>query len=135
MKTLARTFRENEDEWELTGLLHDLDLDLIEDDMSRHGLLAAEMLRGKLSEEALHAIRSHDHNTGVKPRSLMDEALIFADCLSHLIKDQAITDTVDEAKLNQALKDESETKPWISDKIRKFSLQQDISTIKILEGL
>jgi len=133
MKTLARIFRENGDEWELTGLLHDLDLDLIGDDMSKHGILAAEMLRDKLSDEALHAIKSHDRNTGVKPRSLLDESLIFIDSLATLIKDQAITSSVNEVGLIQALEDESETKPWISHKIRKFSYQKDFSIIKILE--
>jgi len=73
MRILARTFHEDEGEWELVGLLHDLDHDLVHGDMSRHGMVAAEMLKGKLSESCLHAIRAHDRRTGVEPQGILDE--------------------------------------------------------------
>jgi len=76
MKGLAKRLHTNEKEWELVGLLHDIDWDKIEGDMSRHGLVASEMLAGKLSEEGLHAISAHDHRAGIKPESILDKALI-----------------------------------------------------------
>ena len=75
----------NEKEWELVGLLHDLDYDIIEGDVRRHGFIASEMLEGKLRPECLHAIRAHDYRTGVKPQSAIDKALIAADCIWGLI--------------------------------------------------
>jgi len=85
MKELAKRLGMNEKEWELVGLLHDLDYDIIEDDMSRHGLVASKMLEGKLPEKCLHAIKAHDHRTGVKPESTIDKALIASDCIWRLI--------------------------------------------------
>ena len=44
MRSLARAKGEDEDLWGLTGLLHDLDLEMTENDMSRHGEAAANLL-------------------------------------------------------------------------------------------
>jgi predicted hydrolase (HD superfamily) len=55
MCKLAARLGENSREWELVGLLHDLDFDEVGGDMSKHGLVAAERLVGKLSEKCLYA--------------------------------------------------------------------------------
>jgi len=86
MRGLAEKLDRNKLEWELVGLLHDLDYDMVRGDVSKHGLVAAKMLEGKLSEECLHAIRSHDYRAGVEPESILDKALIAADCFSILIQ-------------------------------------------------
>ena len=49
MRKLAERLGEDEKKWEIVDLLHDLDYDLVEDDMSRHGIIASEILKGKLS--------------------------------------------------------------------------------------
>jgi len=85
MKELAKRLQMNAEKWELVGLLHDLDYYKTLDDKSKHGLVAAGMLKGKLPEECLQAIRAHDHRTGVKPQSVMDKALIASDCVWGLI--------------------------------------------------
>ncbi len=85
MRGLAKRLHKDEGEWELVGLLHDIDWDKIKGDMSRHGLVASEMLKGKISEEGLHAIRAHDHRTGIKPESVLDKALIASDAISSFI--------------------------------------------------
>lgn len=85
MKGLAKRIGANEEEWELVGLLHDLDCDLVAGDMRKHGLVASEMLEGRLPENCLHAIRAHDYRTGVKPESPLDCALIASDCVWGLI--------------------------------------------------
>jgi len=85
MRELAKTLHMNAEKWELTGMLHDLDYDKTIDNPSKHGLIASKTLEGKLPEECLHAIRAHDHRTGVKPESLMDKALIASDCVWGLI--------------------------------------------------
>jgi len=86
MKKLAERFGENGKKWELTGLLHDLDIDDTQNDMSKHGVIAAERLEGKLPEICLHAIRAHDFRTGVIPMSKLDKALIAVDSVAVLVE-------------------------------------------------
>lgn len=86
MKCLAKELGENQEEWEIAGLLHDIDYEKTKDNPSKHALVAAEMLTGKIDEGILHAIKSHNfENTGIKPESKFDFALLVADALSGLI--------------------------------------------------
>ena len=86
MAALAKFFGENEEEWRLVGLLHDLDYDLIRRDMRKHGVAAAEKLSGKLPEHCLYAIKAHDYRTCFKPRSKLDKALVAVDSLASLLE-------------------------------------------------
>ncbi len=85
MRALARRLGQNEEVWGLTGLLHDIDYELVGKDMSIHGLKSAEMLKGKLPEDALRAIRAHNELTGFKDDSPLAIALKAADQVSGLI--------------------------------------------------
>ncbi len=113
MRKLAKRLGMNEEEWELVGLLHDLDCDIIKGDMSRHGLVASKILEGKLPEDGLHAIKAHDHRTGVKPESVMDKALIASDCIWGLIVRTALISRsrkihrIDRYELKNMFKDDS----------------------------
>ncbi|MGC9554076.1 MAG: HD domain-containing protein [Thermoplasmatota archaeon] len=72
--------------WELTGLLHDIDFEETKDDPARHAVRSAEILQGMLPEEALHAIRAHNHEySGTPPATPLDYALIAADAMSGLV--------------------------------------------------
>lgn len=67
MRSLARRLGEDEELWGLIGLLHDIDYDYVERDMSRHGLEALNILKGKdLPLEALEIIAGHNENNGFK---------------------------------------------------------------------
>lgn len=113
MRALARRLSESEDEWELVGLLHDLDYDVVKGDMNRHGIVASQILKGKLPEIALHAIRAHDYRTGIKPRSLLDKALKAADILTILIEEfQAQNTPITLRTLKHKLDRETPEKPW-----------------------
>ena len=86
MKELARYFGEDEEVWELVGLLHDIDYERTKDDPSRHGLVAEEILRSLVSEDILRAIKAHNfENTGIEPKTRMEKALIASDAISGLI--------------------------------------------------
>ena len=136
MKRLAKWLDEDENEWQLVGLLHDLDYDQTVTDRSRHGMLAASQLEGRLPERCLHAIRSHDFRTGVKPESTLDLALISSDALISLLSRrgrQRLTFT-------QAMKEiesESIERPWIKDDIlgcRKFGIEP-LEFIRLAQNL
>jgi len=65
MRNLAKHFNQNEDLWGLTGLLHDLDLDLIGKNVEIHGNKTVDILREEGFEipEMFEAIISHAEGT------------------------------------------------------------------------
>ena len=84
MRALARRFGENEGEWGLTGLLHDIDVEMR--DMNQHGKFGAEMVKELGASEAMaHAILCHNEVHGVPCVSKLDKALYCADPLTGLI--------------------------------------------------
>ncbi|RLF10840.1 MAG: phosphohydrolase [Thermoprotei archaeon] len=86
MRKLAEKLGGEPELWSLTGLLHDLDFEDTRNDPSRHGIVAAEMLRGLVPEEVLRAIMAHNfEHTGIKPQSTLEKALIAADAVSGLL--------------------------------------------------
>jgi len=112
MKKLACRLGEDQTEWELVGLLHDLDFDQTASDGGKHGLLAASQLKGRLPEPCLHAIRAHDFRTGVKPESRLDLGLITADTLIHYILKEGSRKATPLQAMNDA-KSQSLERPWI----------------------
>ena len=86
MRTLARHLGEDEEDWGLTGLLHDIDVELTEGDMKAHSKLGADLARELgASEEMAHAILCHNERHGISPETKLDKALFCADPLTGLI--------------------------------------------------
>jgi len=86
MRALAIRLGEDEEEWGITGLLHDIDMELTEGDMNIHSKLGAD-LAGELgaSEAMAHAILCHNETHGVPRKTKLDKALFCADPLTGLI--------------------------------------------------
>jgi predicted hydrolase (HD superfamily) len=135
MVRLAEQLREDAAEWEITGLLHDLDYDLVQDDPSQHGIKAAAILDGKASKEVLRAIMAHDHRTGQKAITLLDRALILSDSLAILIEDQSLDHDSDENEIAEAMSLEAKTKPWIPQFIHRFSSETDLESKALLKDI
>jgi len=127
MKIIARKLNENESIWVLVGLLHDLDYDDVEN-YSKHGIIACEKLEGQLPEDALHAIKSHDYRTSIKPKSVLDEALIYSDSIANYLERQ-------ENISNEDISDNIEEKPWLFENIAKYSEKYRIHILEIIESL
>ena len=86
MRALAKRLGEDEGEWGLTGLLHDIDMELTEGDMSTHSKLGADLVREMGASEAMaHAILCHNEAHGIPRESKLDKALFCADPLTGLI--------------------------------------------------
>ena len=86
MRTLAQRFGEDEEEWGLTGLLHDIDVELTDGDMSSHSRLGADLAKELgASESMAHAILAHNEQHGVPLETKLDKALFCADPLTGLI--------------------------------------------------
>jgi putative nucleotidyltransferase with HDIG domain len=91
MRSLAKRLGESEDVWGLTGLLHDIDVELTADDPHSHGTLGAD-LASELgaSEEMRHAILCHNEKLGIECHTQLDKALFCVDPLTGLITAAAL---------------------------------------------
>ena len=86
MRALARQFGEDEEEWGLTGLLHDIDVELTKGDMRAHSKLGADLARELGASEAMvHAILCHNETHGISPETKLDKALFCVDPFTGLI--------------------------------------------------
>ena len=91
MRALARKLGEDEEEWGITGLIHDIDMELVEGDMSSHSRLSADLAHELgASAPMVHAILSHNEAHGVPRDTKLDKALFCADPLSGLITAAAL---------------------------------------------
>ena len=91
MRALAERLGEDKEEWGITGLLHDIDMELTEGDMSSHGKLGADLVREMGASEAMsHAILAHNEAIGVPQETKLDKALFCADPLTGLITAAAL---------------------------------------------
>ena len=86
MRALAKRLGEDEEEWGLTGLLHDIDVELTEGDMKTHSKLGADLAKELGASEAIaHAILCHNEAHGIPLETKLDKALFCADPLTGLI--------------------------------------------------
>lgn len=86
MKKTAAELGEDVGSWEVLGLVHDIDYEETEGRPEEHALVSAEMLEGKVSDDVIRAVKSHNfEHTGVAPDKSMDHALIAADAASGLV--------------------------------------------------
>lgn len=91
MRALARRLGKDEEEWGLTGLVHDIDVELVKHDMSSHSRLGADIARELGASEAMtHAVLCHNEAHEVARESDLDKALYCADPLSGLITAAAL---------------------------------------------
>jgi len=91
MRAVARKLGEDEEEWGITGLIHDIDMELVEGDMNSHGRLSADIAHELGASGAMvHAILCHNEANGVPIETKLDKALFCADPLSGLITAAAL---------------------------------------------
>ena len=89
MRALAQRLEQDRDLWGLAGLVHDCDLDVCADDLERHGLLGAEVLRAAGAPSAVvHAVLGH--NDKVERDTLLDKALWVVDPTTGMITAAAL---------------------------------------------
>ena len=83
---MARSLKEDEKSWGLTGLLHDLDYEYTQGEPEKHATFSAQILEGLLPKDCVNAIKAHNYmHTDYIPTTTIDKALIAADAVSGLI--------------------------------------------------
>jgi len=91
MKALAEKFGENTEDWELAGMLHDLDWEKTKDNATKHTIVAKEILeKTDLKPEIISAIYIHNHTHGLTPSTLLEKALYCVEELSGIITAAAL---------------------------------------------
>ncbi len=87
MRALARHFGEDEDQWGLAGLLHDLDVEFTDADPLTHGPTAAAWLDEMgVDPEITDAIRMHNERaTGLQRFTRFQHALAAVETITGLI--------------------------------------------------
>lgn len=88
MRALAKRFGEDEDRWEVVGLLHDGDYEFTKEDPGNHAKLMAKWVAetGETDEILLTGIESHGwFHEGKLPQTKMQWALYCCDELTGLI--------------------------------------------------
>lgn len=87
MRALALRLGEDPDRWGIAGLLHDLDLELVEGDLMRHGLETAAILQAEdYDAEIIDAIMRHNEMSAGKGReTAFQHALAAGETITGLI--------------------------------------------------
>jgi len=86
MRALAKTFGEDEDLWELAGVLHDIDWEETASTPEKHPFVGVEYLKATdCPPEVIEAIRVHNHTQGTVPTTLLEKALFCAEELTGII--------------------------------------------------
>lgn len=90
MKETASKLHQNEAEWEIIGLLHDIDFEIC-GNPSNHTIKAKELLREIVPESAIEVIMAHNYeHTNVSVDTIEKKALIASDAASGLIVASAL---------------------------------------------
>jgi len=88
MKALAKHFGESEEIWGLAGLLHDLDMEIVDykKNPEKQGVVGAEMLEKMGVDKVItEAIKAHNEATGKVRESRIEKAIFCTDPLTGLI--------------------------------------------------
>ena len=91
MRALAEKLAENQDDWELAGMLHDLDWEKTKDDFKNHTKVTKEILeKTDLKPEIIRAIYVHNWVHEITPETMLEKTLYCVEELSGLITAAAL---------------------------------------------
>ncbi len=87
MRALAKRFGEDEGKWAMAGLLHDLDIELVNGDLHVHGLETEKILKDKgIDPEIIDAIVTHNEAASpAKRKTRFQHALAAGETITGLI--------------------------------------------------
>lgn len=129
MRRFAKYFNEDEEEWGIIGLVHDLDYEKYPD---QHCVMTEKILKENAWPEAyIRAVLSHGYGicTEIEPKSTLEKTLYTIDELTGLVTTAAL---VRPSKNIADLKVKSVKKKW---KDKRFAAKVDRSIIERGAGL
>src|SRR3989339_1810540 len=91
MVGLAKHFGENEDDWEVAGILHDIDYEETNKELDKHSILGSKYVEeAGFSKEIARAVLTHNVMHGIPAETRFEKALVAADPMSGLITAAAL---------------------------------------------
>ncbi len=85
MKELAKELNEDEERWALIGLLHDIDYEIVQGDMKKHGIVGSEILKNEgFDDDFCETVKHHNYHL-FEPKRKEEIALVASDNISGLI--------------------------------------------------
>ncbi|GLQ54530.1 HD domain-containing protein [Devosia nitrariae] len=131
MAALAKRLGAPAELWRATGYCHDLDYFAVDGDWSRHGLITAGALAGRLPEDALEAIAAHDHRTGCTAATPLADGLKLADALA--VAEEALGRSVFVTRLLQYVPGDTLVagRPWLDTIIGQTTARLGLELIEI----
>ncbi len=87
MRDLAKKFNQDEEVWGISGLVHDIDMEIVDyhNEPKKHGVKGAEILKKQgFSFEITEAVKAHNIKAK-QPETLMEKSIFCADPLTGLI--------------------------------------------------
>jgi len=85
MRAMAARLGEDQERWELVGILHDIDFEKCKG-LEDHTLIAGDLLQGVADQEMVQAIMAHNYeNTGVALDTPVKKSLVASDAVSGLV--------------------------------------------------
>ena len=88
MRGLAKRFEEDEELWGISGLVHDIDMEIVDyhNDPQNHGKKGSEILKEEgFSETIINTTLAHNKQTGKERAMLIEKAIFCVDPLTGLI--------------------------------------------------
>jgi putative nucleotidyltransferase with HDIG domain len=89
MRELAEEFKEDRELWGLAGLVHDIDMEIVDyhNNPEKHGPIGVEILQknGMDNDIIFNAILAHNSATGKERETLLEKSIYCADPLTGLI--------------------------------------------------
>lgn len=109
MRALAEKYEpEKADDWELAGILHDIDWEETAETPEKHSIYCQDYLKeAGVGEDVLRAIHVHNHMHGIEPQTMMEKALYSAEELTGLITACALvvpSKKLEDVKVSSVLK-------------------------------
>ncbi len=88
MRKLARKFNEDEELWGISGLVHDVDMEMVDykENPEEHGKKGSDILKeAGFDDEVINATLAHNKETGKERETLLQKAIYCVDPLTGLI--------------------------------------------------
>ena len=124
MRRLASFFHEDQELWGLAGLVHNIDIERVNGNMSQRGFMAADILEGlNFDGTIVYAVKSLNPDSHLSRRRKIDKALFCADPMATLILSSVLV--LQEQKLD-ALSDTMVLKHFYEDGFARSARREQI---------